>query len=93
MTGLTNQRLVFSDWKIQHTRLHIQYLPLFPPELRAEPSCVVGTLPDMQGRTQLEFPLAESFYTIVGSGQTRALASTMDRKMRGWSEPETSIST
>ena len=23
MTGLTNQRLVFSDWKIQHTRLHI----------------------------------------------------------------------
>ena len=50
---------------------------------------MVGTLPDMHCTEQLEFPFADSFYTIVD----RPLASTMDRKMRGSDKPETSIST
>lgn len=69
-------------------------MPLFSPlciniELRGDSSCAVGTLPDMHCTEQLEFPFADSFYTIVD----RALATTMDRKMGGWDKPETSIST
>ena len=73
-------------------------MPLFSPlykhiELRGDSSCVVGTLPDMQGTAQLEFPFAESFLYNCGDWTDHSSQfSNMDRKMRGWGEPETSIS-